>query len=127
MSQIITPPRPVVVVIANALSGLLAFVFAGGSVGKLTSAKSQVATAEKLHIDWRRYRYIAIPEAAAAVGLLLGLVVAPLGAAAAIGVALLMLSAAFIRVMRHDAIPFVIGDLTICALAIAVAVLRVTG
>jgi hypothetical protein len=112
------------VAVANGLSAVLAFVFAGGSVGKLTSAKSQVATAEKLHIQWSRYRIIAVPEAAAAVGLLLGVVFAPVGAAAAIGVALLMLGAARIRVVRHDAIPFVLGDLAFCALAITTAVLR---
>ena len=67
------------------LSGLLAFVFGAGAVGKLAGMRSQVETAAKLRIAWSRYRLIALPEAAAAVGLVAGLAVAPLGVAAAVG------------------------------------------
>lgn len=50
------------------LSGLLAFVFGAGAVGKLTRMRSEVDKSTKLRISWPRYRLIALPEAAAAVG-----------------------------------------------------------
>ena len=74
----------------DVLSGLLVFVFGGGAAGKLLHAKSQVRTAERLRIRWQGYRRIWMLEAAAALGLLAGFVAAPLGAAAAIGLVLLM-------------------------------------
>jgi DoxX-like family len=114
------------VIVADVLSGVLVFVFTGGSVGKLAHAKAQAATAERLHMRWDRYRLIAIPEAAAVIGLLLGFAVVPLGAAAATGIAVLMLIAATMRVAARNAIGFVVGDLIICGVAIATAVLRAT-
>jgi hypothetical protein len=72
------------------LSVLLAFVFGAGAVGKLTRMKSQVGNAAKLKITWPRYRLIAAPEGAGAVGLLTGLAVWPLGVAAGIGLVALM-------------------------------------
>lgn len=102
---------------AAVLSGLLAFVFGAGAVGKLTRMRSQVDTAAKLRIDWRRYRLIALPEAAAAVGLLVGLGVAPLGVAAAAGLVLLMVGAVAFRLRGHDAFGFVLGDTMLMLLA----------
>jgi DoxX-like family len=108
------------------LSGLLVFVFGGGAVGKVVRAKSQVQTAERLHIRWERYRLIGAPEAAAALGLLAGFAAAPLGAAAAIGLVLLMAGALSFRVRVHDAAAFLLGDGALLALAAATAVLRIT-
>jgi hypothetical protein len=114
-----------VLVATYALSGLLAFVFLGGSLGKLTRAKSQVATAERLHIPWDRYRLIGIPEGAASLGLLAGLAVPLIGAAAAIGVALLMSGAVFSRLRVHDSVAFVAGDSLFVAAALAATALRI--
>lgn len=99
------------------LSGLLAFVFGAGAVGKLIRLRSQVETAAKLHIDWRRYRLIALPEAAAAGGLLVGLGITPLGAAAAAGLIVLMAGAVVFRLRAHDAFTFVFGDTMLMLLA----------
>ena len=99
------------------LSGVLAFVFGAGAVGKLTHLRSQVETAGKLRIPWSRYRLIAIPEASAAVGLLAGLGVAPLGVAAAAGLVLLMMGAVAFRLSAQDAIGFVFGDTVLMVLA----------
>ena len=85
------------------LSGLLAFVFGGGAIGKLTKMRSQLDNANKLKISWPRYRLIAVPEAAAAVGLLAGLYVAPLGVAAAAGLVALMAGALSFRIRVRDA------------------------
>lgn len=109
---------------AAILSGLLAFVFGAGAVGKLTRMSSQVDTAAKLRIGWQRYRLIALPEALAAIGLLIGLGVTALGVAAAVGLVLLMAGAVAFRLRAHDSLGFVLGDGTLMVLAGITAMLR---
>jgi hypothetical protein len=111
----------------DVLSGLLVFVFGGGAAGKVLHARSQVRTAERLRIQWERYRLIWMPEAAAAAGLLAGFVAAPLGAAAAAGLVFLMGGALCFRVRVRDSAAFMLGDATLLALAATIAVLRITG
>jgi len=106
------------------LSALLAFVFGGGAIGKLTKMRSQLDNANKLKIPWSRYRLIAVPEAAAAVGLLAGLHVAPLGIAAAAGLVALMAGAVSFRIRVRDAIAFLLGDAAFLVLAGVTVVLR---
>ena len=114
------------VVASDVLSGLLIFVFGGGAIGKLLQAKSQVQTAERLRIRWPRYRRIWALEGAAALGLLAGFAFAPLGAAAAIGLALLMAGAIGFRLRVGDAAAFLVGDGALLALAATTAALRIT-
>jgi|SRR5579864_3282212 len=109
---------------ADLLSGLLVFAFGGAAVGKLVRQKQQVQTAEKLRIRWRRYRLIAVPEAAAAVGLLAGFATAWLGAAAAIGLVVLMTGALAFRFRVRDSAGFLLGDALLLGLAVATAALR---
>lgn len=109
----------------DVLSGLLVFVFGGGALGKLLRAKSQVQTAERLRIPWRRYQLIWVPEAAAALGLLAGFATAPLGAAAASGLVVLMVGAVSFRVRVRDAVFFLFGDSVLLALAATTAALRI--
>ena len=111
---------------ADALSGVLAFVFLGASVGKLTQAQAQVGTAERLHIPWAHYRLIGIPELAASVGLVVGMAIAPLGVAAAIGLAMLMSGAAAMRLRAGDAAAYVVGDSVFLVAAVVTAILRIT-
>jgi DoxX-like family len=111
-------------VAAAVLSGLLAFVFGAGAVGKLTKMRSEIDKATKLKIAWPRYRLIAAPEAAAAAGLLAGLGIAPLGVAAAVGLVTLMAGALAFRVRVHDAMPFLLGDAAVLVLAGVTATLR---
>jgi len=106
------------------LSGLLAFVFGAGAVGKLTRARSEVDKATKLRISWPRYRLIAVPEAAAVVGLLAGLGIAALGVAAAAGLVALMAGALAFRTRVRDAIPWLLGDAALLILAAVTATLR---
>jgi hypothetical protein len=115
------------VLVADVLSGVLAFVFGSAAIGKLVGHKQQVQTAEKLHIPWRRYRWIGAPEAAASVGLLVGYAAAPLAAAAAIGLVLLMAGALAFRLRVRDSVPFLLGDAALLGLAAATAVLRISG
>ena len=111
---------------ADVLSGVLAFVFGSAAVAKLARQKQQVLTAEKLRISWRRYRWIALPEAAATAGLLAGYASAPLAAAAASGLVLLMAGALAFRVRVGDSVGFLFGDAMLLALAAATAALLVT-
>jgi DoxX-like family len=113
------------VLVADLFSGLLAFVFGSAAFGKLARQKQQVRTAEKLRIPWRRYRLIAAPEAAASVGLLAGYATAPLAAAAAIGLVLLMTGALAFRVRVRDSVGFLLGDAVLLGLAAATAALRI--
>ena len=111
-------------VAADVLSSVLAFVFFGAGSGKLTRARQQVATAERLRVSWDRYRLIAVPELLAAVGLVAGFALAPLGVAAAIGLAMLMAVAFSFRVRVRDSAGFLLGDTVIFGLAVAAAILR---
>jgi hypothetical protein len=114
------------VLVADVFSGLLTFVFGGAVIGKLVRQRQQVQTAEKLQIPWDRYRWIAAPEAAASIGLLIGYASAPFAVAAAIGLAVLMAGALTFRLRVHDSAGFLIGDAALLVLATATAVLRVT-
>jgi len=111
---------------ADVLSGVLAFVFGSAAVAKLVRQKQQVLTAEKLRISWHRYRWIAVPEAAASAGLLAGYASTPLGAAAASGLVLLMAGALAFRVQVRDSIGFLFGDAALLGLAATTAALLVT-
>jgi hypothetical protein len=107
------------------LSGLLAFVFATGAVGKVVKMRPELDKAVRLRIPWSRYRLIALPEAAAVVGLMVGLNFAPLGVAAAIGLVALMVGAVAFRVRVSDAIPLIAGDAAVMVIAGVTAALRV--
>jgi hypothetical protein len=107
-------------------SGVLALVFGSAAVAKLVRQKQQVLTAEKLRISWRRYRWIGVPEAAASAGLLAGYASAPLAAAAASGLVLLMTGALAFRIRVRDSVGFLLGDATLLGLAAATAALLVT-
>jgi len=109
----------------DTLSFVLALVFGAGGVSKFTRAERQVDTADRLNIPWPRYRLIGIPEVAASVGLLVGFAIASLGAAAAVGLVLLMSGALIARLRVHDSAPFLIGDGAFLAAAAATAFLRI--
>jgi hypothetical protein len=111
------------VLVADLFSGLLAFVFGSAAIGKVVRQQQQVQTAEKLRIPWDRYRWIAAPEAAASVGLLIGFASAPFATAAAIGLVLLMSGALVFRLRVHDSAGFLLGDLVLLGVALATAVL----
>ena len=107
------------------LSAVLALLFAAGGAGKLAGIRPQVETAQRLNIPWQRFRLIGIPEIAASGGLLAGLALAWLGAAAASGLVLLMAGALSFRIRVHDRFPFLLGDAVFLLLAATTAVLRI--
>jgi len=114
------------VLVADLLSGVLAFAFGSAAVAKLLRQNQQVQTAQKLRIPWHRYRWIAVPEVVAAVGLLAGYARAPLGAAAAIGLVVVMTGAIAFRLRVRDSAGYLLGDAALLSLAAATALLRIT-
>jgi uncharacterized membrane protein YphA (DoxX/SURF4 family) len=111
------------VLVADLFSGLLIFAFGGAAIGKLVRQRQQVQTAEKLGIRWDRYRWIAVPEVAACVGLLIGYASTPFAVAAASGLVVLMAGALTFRLRIHDSAGFLLGDAALLGLAAATAVL----
>jgi hypothetical protein len=112
------------VLVADLFSGLLAFVFGSAAISKLVRQRQQVQTAKRLRIPWDRFRWVAAPEAAASVGLLIGYASAPFATAAAIGLVVLMAGALTFRLRIHDSAGFLLGDAVLLGLAAATAVLR---
>ena len=76
-----------------ALSVLLVVVCLIPAIGKLTSQPKMQASAAHFGIPWNRYRLIGVAEAAAAVGILVGLIGRWIGVAAGAGMAVLLLGA----------------------------------
>lgn len=111
--------------VADLFSGVLIFVFGSAAVGKLLRQRQQVQTAEKLRIPWDRYRWIAVPEAAASVGLLIGYAIMPFATVGAIGLVVLMAAALTYRLRIHDSAGFLLGDAALLGLAAATAVLGI--
>jgi hypothetical protein len=109
-----------------ALSLLLAAACLVPAVGKLRSHPKMLAAAGHFAIPWERYRLIGVAELAAAAGVLAGLSWAPLGVAAASGMAVLLVSALIVHRRAQDglqeAAPALIGLLiSLAYLAIALA------
>jgi uncharacterized membrane protein YphA (DoxX/SURF4 family) len=63
------------------------------AAGKLFAHPRMQASAAQLGISWSRYRLIGIAELAAMAGILIGLVVPAVGAAAAVGMITLLIGA----------------------------------
>ncbi len=75
------------------LSILLAVAFTGASLSKLTGQSAMRDAATHFGIPWARYRLIGVLELAGAAGVLVGFALTILGAAAAVGLTLLMIAA----------------------------------
>jgi uncharacterized membrane protein YphA (DoxX/SURF4 family) len=75
------------------LSILLAVAFTGAGLAKLAGHSTQRQAADHFGIAWLRYRAIGLFEVAGAAGVLVGFALTALGAAAAIGLTVLMVAA----------------------------------
>jgi hypothetical protein len=102
---------------------LLAALFTFSSAIKLLSVPRSLAIRDHLGISASLWRLIGVLELAGVIGVAVGLRLAPLGVAAAIGLALLSVGAIVSHVRAADSVvdtaPAVIG----LVLAVAVAVL----
>jgi uncharacterized membrane protein YphA (DoxX/SURF4 family) len=90
-------------VAAAVLTIVLAVVFLGAAIPKILGTKTSLQMRDQLQIDAQLFRVLGFLEIAAAAGLLIGLVVPMLGAAAAGGLALLMIGAIVTHVRAGDA------------------------
>ena len=84
------------------LSFLLALACLLPAVGKLSGQERMRASADHFGIAWERYQLIGVAELAAALGVLAGLYVRPLGIAAAVGFGVLLVGAAITHVRAGD-------------------------
>lgn len=107
------------------LTIVLALVFLGAGIPNILGTKTSLQMRDQLQIDAQLYRVVGFLEIAAAAGLLVGLGVPVLGAAAAGGLALLMIGAIVTHIRAGDAkgsLPAVV----LFVATMAAAVLRIS-
>ena len=107
------------------LTIVLALVFLGAGIPKILATKTSLQMRDQLQIDAQLYRVVGFLEIAAAAGLLVGLGVPVLGAAAAGGLALLMIGGIVTHIRAGDAkgsLPAVVFFVA----TVAAAVLRIS-
>ena len=85
-----------------AVSVLLALLCLLPAAAKLSGQARMRQAAQHFGIAWQRYRLIGVAELAAAVGLLVGLRLRPLGVAAAVGMVLLLVGALITHIRAGD-------------------------
>lgn len=99
-----------------------AFAFAGG--GKLAGVQQMRDSASHLGFSFAAYQRIGALEVAGAAGLLIGLWFAPLGIAAAAGLVLLTIGAAYFHVKAKDPAKIAAAPVAIGLLALVELILR---
>jgi DoxX-like family len=106
------------------VTALLAAMFAFAGLIKVLGVRQSLAIRDHLGVDPTQWRLVGLLELAGVAGALAGLAWAPIGVAAAIGLALLVLGAIVFHVRASDSVadsvPAVIG----LGLAVATAVLQ---
>ncbi|MEW1718992.1 DoxX family protein [Streptomyces sp. NPDC093109] len=107
------------------LSALLAVVYAAAGSSKLPDRPKNTEMAAHIGLPPGRLRVIGLLEIAAAAGLLIGLFWAPLGAAAAAGLVLLMAGAFIGHIRVKDPVKAMAPALTLGILAAVTFVLRI--
>ncbi|MDT5371131.1 MAG: hypothetical protein QOC62_5562 [Mycobacterium sp.] len=103
---------------------LLAILFTFASSIKLLGAPQSLAIRDHLGVTPARWRVIGLLELAGVVGVLAGLVWAPIGVAAAIGLALLSVGAVAFHVRASDGFAKTAPAVIAILLAVATAVLQ---
>jgi DoxX-like protein len=103
----------------TALGIVLAVVFALLGIAKLASVPAMRGAAAHLGYTTDQYRAIGALETAGALGIVIGLKMAGIGVAAALGRVLLMLGAAWAHVKNHDAAARVVVPIAMAAIAAA--------
>jgi hypothetical protein len=118
------PHYSVVMIAAVIVTASLAALFAFSSLIKLVGVRQSLAIRDHLGVKPMQWRLIGLLELAGVVGVLAGLAWAPIGVAAAVGLALLVLGAIIFHVRAGDGAadtaPAVIG----LGLAVATAILQ---
>ncbi|MER7334746.1 MULTISPECIES: DoxX family protein [unclassified Micromonospora] len=108
-----------------ALTVILAAVFLSTALPKLTGQAQMRERMEHLGVSPGLTRVLGVLEIAAVVGLLLGLLWAPLGIAAAVGLALQMVGAVVYHARAKDPAPMTLTPVVFAVAAVALVVLHV--
>ena len=108
------------------LSLLLALACMGPAAAKLAGAPAVRASAAHFGIPWNRYRLISVPELAAVIGVIAGLKVHALGAAAACGMVILLIAALIAHRRARDSIATMAPALAAFVIAAAYLALALT-
>lgn len=106
------------------VSVLLALAALGSGMGKLTKQPKIVESLTGLGVPSSWFPFLALAEIAGAVGLLVGLGVAPLGIAAAIGLIAYFVGAVLTHIKAKDknfAPPAVLALIAVAALVLRIA------
>jgi DoxX-like family len=111
-------------VTAIVLAVLLAFVYGFGGGQKFTGSKESRERAEHLRISPGLQRMIGTLEILAAIGLLAGLAVWPLGIMASAGLVLLMIGAVITHVRAGDGLPKFAPAIVLGVIALAELIVR---
>jgi hypothetical protein len=111
-------------ILTAVLSVALAAAMALTAARKVNPDKSSLALRDRLGVSARLWSAVGLPEAAAAVGLVVGLWWAPLGVAAATGVVLLMAGAIGLHLRARFLGAALAPPIGILVVAVAVAALR---
>jgi uncharacterized membrane protein YphA (DoxX/SURF4 family) len=106
------------------LAVLLALAYGMAGVQKLAGTPTMRKNADHLGASYGLYKVIGVLELLAAIGLLAGLVVWPLGVAAGIGLALLMAGALVYHLRARDTIKHFGPALLLGLLAVAEVIVR---
>ncbi|MGW4501005.1 DoxX family protein [Micromonospora sp. NPDC004336] len=107
------------------LTAILAAVFLGTAVPKLTGQAQMRERMDHLGVSPGLTRVLGVLELAAVAGLLLGLLWAPLGIAAAVGLALQMVGAVVYHARAKDPAAMTLTPVIFAAAAVALVVLHV--
>ena len=94
--------------------------------GKLLGHPKMHASAAHFGIAWRRYQLIGVAELVAAAGVLGGLYWRPVGVAAGLGLALLLLGAVYSHLRVHDRGPDLLPALAVMAIDAAYLAVALT-
>ncbi|MGH3381916.1 MAG: DoxX family protein [Actinoallomurus sp.] len=89
-------------IVTIVLAVLLALVYAAGGLQKVTGSESGLKNADHVGVSHGLWKGIGGLEILAAIGLLVGLAVWPLGVAAGIGLVLLMAGAVVFHIRAGD-------------------------
>jgi hypothetical protein len=106
------------------VTALLAALFGFAGLIKVVGLRQSLAIRDHLGVKPVQWRMIGLLELAGVVGVLVGLAWAPIGVAAAVGLALLVLGAIVFHVRASDSVADTIPAVIGLGLAVATAVLQ---
>jgi uncharacterized membrane protein YphA (DoxX/SURF4 family) len=106
------------------ISVLLGLAYLGAGLSKITKQPMMVESSGHLGFTVQQYQLIGVAEVFGATGLLIGLWLAPLGIAAAVGLVLLMIGAVYFHLKAGDGPNIYAAPAGLGILALILVVLR---